>query len=73
MKSYEKQLEEFGREIADEVITKEKNYKYVVYLDRIKISKSLSTIHNKDLSETIEDLDRSINNSLVKMRKLDQY
>lgn len=73
MKSYEKQLEEFGREIADEVITKEKNYKYVIYLDRIKISKSLSTIHNKDLSETIEDLDRSINNSLVKMRKLDQY
>ena len=31
MKSYEKQLEEFGKEIADEVILKEKNYKYDIH------------------------------------------
>ena len=37
MKSYEKQLEEFGREIADEVITKEKNHKYEASLDRYQI------------------------------------
>lgn len=73
MKTYEKQLEEFGREIADEVITKEKDHKYVASLDKYQISKSLSTIHNKDLRKTTEDLDRSINNSLVKMRRLDQY
>ena len=73
MKSYEKQLEEFGREIADEVITKEKDYKYEVSLDRYQISRSLSSIYNQDLRKTTEDLDISINKSLVRMRGQEQF
>ena len=73
MKYYEKQLEEFGREIADEVITKEKDYKYEVSLDRYQISRSLSSIYNQDLRKTTEDLDISINKSLVRMRGQEQF
>jgi hypothetical protein len=73
MKSYEKQLEEFGKEIADEVITKEKNYKYEASLDRYQISKSISSIYNQDLRKTTEDLDRSVNKSLARMRSQDQF
>lgn len=73
MKSYEKQLEEFGREIADEVLTKEKDYKYEASLDRDQISRSLSSIYSKDLIKTTEDLDRSINKSLARMRSQNQY
>lgn len=73
MKSYEKQLEEFGREIADEVISKEKDYKYKASLDRYEISRSLSSIYSHDLSKTTEDLDRSINKSLSRIRSYDQY
>jgi hypothetical protein len=64
MKSYEKQLEEFGREIADEVISKEKDYKYEASLDRYQIAKSLSSIYSKGLIKATEDLDRSINRFL---------
>ena len=73
MKSYEKQLEEFGREIADEVITKEKNHKYEASLDRYQISKSLASIYNQDLRKATEDLDRSIDKSLARRRIQDQY
>lgn len=73
MKSYEKQLEEFGKEIADEVILKEKNYKYEVFLDRYEIARSLSSIHNQDLRKATEDLDRSIDKSLSRIRNPDQY
>jgi hypothetical protein len=64
MKSYEKQLEEFGREIADEVIIKEKDYKYEASLDRYQIARSLASIYSQDLRKATEDLDRSINRSL---------
>ena len=73
MKSYEKQLEEFGREIADEVIYKKKDYKYEASLDRYQISRSLASIYGQDLRKATEDLDRSINKSLVRMRSQDQY
>jgi hypothetical protein len=73
MKSYEKQLEEFGREIADEVISKEKDYKYESSLDRYQIARSLSSIYSQDLRKATEDLDRSINRSLSRMRSQDQY
>ena len=73
MKSYEKQIEEFGKEIADEVILKEKNYKYEVFLDRYEIARSLSSIHSEDLRKTTEDLDKSIDRSLSRIRIQNQY
>ena len=73
MKSYEKQLEEFGKEIADEVILKEKNYKYELFLDRYEIARSLSSIHSEDLRKTTEDLDKSIDKSLSIIRIQNQY
>lgn len=73
MKSYEKQLEEFGREIADEVISKEKDHKYEASLDRYQISKSLASIYNQDLRKATEDLDKSINKTLARRRSQDQF
>ena len=73
MKSYEKQIEEFGKEIADEVILKEKNYKYEGFLDRYEIARSLSSIHSEDLRKTTEDLDKSIDRSLSRIRIQNQY
>jgi hypothetical protein len=73
MKSYEKQIEEFGKEIADEVVLKEKNYKYEIFLDRYEIARSLSSIHSEDLRKTTEDLDKSIDRSLSRIRIQNQY
>ena len=73
MKSYEKQIEEFGKEIADEVVLKEKNYKYEIFLDRYEIARSLSSIHSEDLRKSTEDLDKSIDRSLSRIRIQNQY
>jgi hypothetical protein len=73
MKSYEKQLEEFGKEIADEVLIKEKDYKYEASLDRYQISRSLASIYNQDLRKATEDLDKSINRTLARRRSQDQF
>jgi hypothetical protein len=68
MKSYEKQLEEFGYEIADEIVKKEKDSKYEACLDQYRIARSLSSIHDHGLRKTTEDLDKAINRALYKMR-----
>lgn len=68
MRSYEKQLEEFGYEIADEILKKENDPKWEITLDQIKIARSLSTIYDKELRKATEDLDYAIRKSLNKMR-----
>jgi hypothetical protein len=59
-KVYEKQISEFGREIADETIKKEKDSTYKISLDRFSIASSISSIHNVELRTVTEDLDNSI-------------
>lgn len=64
MKTYEKQILEFGREIADEILKKEKDPSYTAILDRYSVTKSLSTIYDEDLRKTTEDLEDSIKREL---------
>ncbi len=68
MKSYEKQLEEFGYEIADEIIKKERDHRYEPCLEQHRIARSLSSIHDHGLRKTTEDLDKAVNKALYKMR-----
>jgi hypothetical protein len=69
MRNYDNQIDLFGKEIADEVIIKENNNKYELTLDRYQIARSLSSIYDQDLRKTTEDLNRSINLYLIKMRE----
>jgi hypothetical protein len=71
MRTYEKQIEIFGYEIADEVVKRENDKNYQFSLDRFKISQSISKIYEKDLREVSDDLDDQIKKSL-KRRKLEK-
>lgn len=66
MKTYENQINEFGKEIADEIIRKEQDFSYQVMLDKTSIARSISNIYNQKLEKTIDDLDKSIR---VELRK----
>jgi len=71
MKAYEKKIEELGKEIADEILHKEKDPKWEIILDQNKVARSLSTIYDKGLRTTSEDLDKSIRKNLLRMRNPD--
>jgi hypothetical protein len=68
MKNYEKQIQEFGKEIADEILMKEKDPSYLFCLEKNSISRSISTIYDVDLRKATEDLESSINNELKRRR-----
>ncbi len=68
MKNYEKQIQEFGKEIADEILMKEKDPSYVFSLEKNSIARSISTIYEEDLRKTTEDLQSSINKELKRRR-----
>ncbi len=71
MKSYEKKIEELGKEIAEELINKEKDPKWEIILDQNKVARSLSNIYDKGLKKTYEDLDNSVRKNLFRMRRED--
>lgn len=68
MKAYEKKVEELGKEIAEEIINKEKDPRWEIILDQNKIARSLSNIYDKGLRTTSEDLDNSVRKNLFRMR-----
>lgn len=69
MVQFEKKLNEIAKEIAGEIILKEKNYGYETCLDKFQIARSLSSIYNKDLRSTTEELDLLIN-KFLKAKKI---
>jgi hypothetical protein len=69
MKNYEKQILEFGKEIADEILRKEKDPSYTASLDKHSISRSIATIYDEDLRKTTEDLEDSIKKELRRRRE----
>lgn len=71
MKTYEKQIEIFGYEIADEVVKRDNDKNYQFSLDRFKIAQSISKIYERDLRQILDDLDDEIKKSL-KRRKLEK-
>jgi U3 small nucleolar ribonucleoprotein component len=68
MATYEKKIEELGKEIAEEIIIKEKDPKWETILDENSVSRSLSNIYNKDIVKVSSDLDREIRKSLSRIR-----
>jgi len=68
MSTYEKKIEELGKEIAEEIIIKEKNPKWETILDENTVSRSLSNIYSKDIAKVSSDLDREIRKSLSRIR-----
>lgn len=71
MKSYEKKVEELGKEIAGEVITKEKNPRWEIVLDQNSVARSLSNIYGKNLQKVSEDLDASVRKNLSRLKNPD--
>jgi len=69
MKAYEKKVEELGKEIAEEVINKEKDPKWQIILDQNSVARSLSNIYDKGLKTTYDDLDTAVRKNLARMRK----
>jgi hypothetical protein len=69
MKAYEKKVEELGKEIAEEVINKEKDSKWQIILDQNSVARSLSNIYDKGLKTTYDDLDTAVRKNLARMRK----
>lgn len=68
MRTYEKQIEIFGYEIADEVTKRENDKNFQFSLDRFKIAQSISKIYERDLRQVSEDLDDQIKKSLKRRR-----
>ncbi|NBU98850.1 MAG: hypothetical protein EBS19_11685 [Spirochaetia bacterium] len=71
MKTYEKKIQELGKEIAEEIINKEKDPKWQIVLEQNGVARSLSNIYNKDIKKTHDDLDNSIRKNLARMRTED--
>lgn len=69
MKTYEKKIEEMGREIAEEIINKEKDPKWEIVLEQNSVARSLSNIYDKGLKRTLDDLDTAVRKSLARIRK----
>lgn len=68
MKSYEKKIEELGKEIAEEIINKEKDPKWEIILEQNSVARSLSNIYDRGLKRTSDDLDTAVRKSLARMR-----
>jgi hypothetical protein len=69
MRTYEKKIEELGKEIAEEIINKEKDPKWEIILDQNSVARSLSNIYDKGLKRVYDDLDSSVRKNLFKMRR----
>lgn len=68
MKTYDKQITEFGKEIADEILLREKNPSYTPGLVKESIARSISNIYGEPLRKTTEDLEDSIQRELRRRR-----
>jgi uncharacterized protein Yka (UPF0111/DUF47 family) len=68
MRTYEKKIDELGKEIADEIINKENDPKWEIILDQNSVARSLSNIYDKGLKKVYEDLDSSVRKNLYRMR-----
>ena len=69
MRTYEKKIEELGKEIAEEIINKEKDPKWEIILDQNSVARSLSNIYDKGLKRAYDDLDSSVRKNLFRMRR----
>ena len=67
MKNYEKQIEEFGKEIADEVVKKMSDPKFTPYLERYKVASSIARIHDVEIMVAMEDLEKSISRNVKRI------
>lgn len=68
MKTYDKQITEFGKEIADEILIREKNPSYTPHLVKESIARSISNIYGESLRKATEDLEDSIQRELRRRR-----
>jgi hypothetical protein len=68
MKEYDKQIDKFGKEIADEILAKEKNPSYVPFLVKESIARSISNIYGELFIKASDDLEDSIQRALRKRR-----
>jgi uncharacterized protein Yka (UPF0111/DUF47 family) len=68
MRTYEKKIDELGKEIADEIINKENDPKWEIILDQNSVARSLANIYDKGLKKVYEDLDSSVRKNLYRMR-----
>ena len=68
MRTYEKKIDELGKEIADDIINKANDPKWEIILDQNSVARSLANIYDKGLKKVYEDLDSSVRKNLYRMR-----
>ena len=68
MKTYQNQIEEFGHEMADDIIKREKDPTWESPLKKMDICSSISKIYDVEYRTVIDDLDKQITKSIKIIR-----
>lgn len=69
MKSYEKEIEDLGFEIADDMIRKQEDPNWEITLNRDQIARSLAMIYDKAPNRVSRDLEDSIKKATRRIRE----
>ena len=67
MRAYRKQIEEFGKEIATDIVRKETNESWSV-MDRFATADSIARIYNEDIIKVTEDLEDEIKRNVREIK-----
>jgi hypothetical protein len=67
MRPYKKQIEEFGKEIATDIVEKETNEKWSV-MDRFATADSIARIYDEDVRKVTEDLEDEIKKNIKEIK-----
>jgi uncharacterized FlaG/YvyC family protein len=67
MRAYKKQIEEFGKEIATDIVRKETNESWSV-MDRFATADSIARIYDEDIRKVTEDLEEEIKRNIKEIK-----
>lgn len=67
MRAYKKQIEEFGKEIATDIVRKETNESWSV-MDRFATADSIARIYDEDIRKVTDDLESEIKRNVREIK-----
>lgn len=67
MRAYRKQIEEFAKEIATDIVRKETNENWSV-MDRFATADSISRIYDEDIKKVTDDLEDEIKRNVKEIK-----
>lgn len=67
MRNYQQAIDQFGHEIADDSVRKERNPEWDVTFHKSNVAKSLSILYSKSIMTVTRDLEKVIKEEKIKM------